>query len=214
MRPCTLIILLSLLPIHAPAQDTLSYRSDVYGNRYEWNPSGLRKISPDGRMLHAWQNPPGGNISWVDPADPFRILVFSRSTSQVIWLNNKLAPLTPAVYLPDTGILTPIAVCAAKDGGLWILDAAQSSLIKTDARLAVVSKTPFRLGYSASRDPEYKMTEFREGLFILESGMQLWQTDLFGQILKKTATPAIHLETGEDGLLLQLDSGKQVLYSK
>ncbi len=183
---------------------------DIQGNTYQWSAFEIKKLNSSDEILFSWQNPSGGALKWVDVSDPFRILTYSKELNQIIWLNNKLAPIGDPVHLSDFDLLEPVGIGMARDGGFWVLDAATSHLVKKSKRMETEISAPLRIGEIMTRQNWIQLAEWKQFLAILAPGQQLWMADLYGQILKKIPTEAMELRSSSDGLLLISPSDRAI----
>ena len=177
-------------------------RAGLDGFHYVWTDTELQKINNQAQVQWSWQKPAGGPISWIDPANPFRILVFVKQSSQVYWLNNKLILLSGPVFLPDLGITDPLAVASARDGGIWVIDAASGYLIKLDNKRQKRLEAPLKYDLNSQTGQLIQLAEWKDYLAILLPGQSLLIADLYGQVIKKIKTSAVWLDTQQEGLLL------------
>ena len=81
--------------------------SDALGNIYLAKDYQLEKYSPDGTLLFTYNNYLAGRIFSVDPADPFKVLVYYRDFGQVDILDNTLTPSADPVLLRAFGLELP-----------------------------------------------------------------------------------------------------------
>jgi hypothetical protein len=183
---------------------------DIQGNTYKWSAFEIKKLNSSNEIVFTWQNPSGGAIQWVDVSDPFRILTYSKELNQIIWLNNKLAPIGDPVHLSDFDLLEPIGIGMARDGGIWLLDAASNHLVKQSKRMETEISAPVRIGEILTEQTWIQIAEWKQFLALLLPGKQLWIADLFGQVLKKIPTEAQELRSASEGLLLISPSIKAI----
>lgn len=207
MKPILLTLSLCVAWLTAPGQSSLWIRTALNASQYEWSSDELKKRNAEGQIEYSWQQPAGGDITWIDPANPFRILVFIRQSDQVLWLNNKLSPVAGPVFLPDYGINLPVAAASAKDGGLWVIDASSANLVKFNPRMDKEFQKPFQV---PQNNTNIQMAEWKDYLSVLLPGKTLWIADLYGQFLKKIPTAAARLDIGADGFVLTGDKDRQV----
>ena len=194
-----IILFLSISGYISIGQETT--RADLLGNRYTWNSSEVKKLNPEGEFLCTWQNPAGGKITWVDPSDPFRILTFSKESNQIIWLDNKLAPIGNPVKLDALGMLDVSGICTSKDGGLWVFDQSSQALIKLNHRLTKEIEVPIRLNLENSSEAWVQMLERKQELYFLIPEESARVADLFGQIFKRIPVKARSMQIFGTGLL-------------
>ena len=176
-------------------------RNDLLGNQYSWSSFELIKMDSKGEFLFSWQNPSGGEIIWVDPSNPFRILTFTKESNQIIWLDNKLSPIGDPISLDQLGMLDISGICVSKDGGLWAFDQSTRLLIKLDQNLKKQIEAPFRIKLDNSAKAWVPMMEWKQQLYFLTPSEQIIVTDLFGQVSKHIPLNAKSMHVNNAGLL-------------
>lgn len=199
-----LVVCLALSGLHLSAQEM--ERTDKLGNKYLWDSYELIKKNSKGEFLFSWQNPAGGKLSWIDPGDPFRILVFSKEANQVLWLDNKLAPITDPVNLDQINILEVSGICSSKDGGFWVIDASTQKLIKLNQRFEKQFEAPIRIKLEHSSDAWVQMVEWNQELVFLIPDEYILVADLYGQVLKRIQVKSKSLQN-----LLENDTLKSLI---
>lgn len=188
-------------------------RKDLMGNQYTWNSHELKKTSAKGEFLFSWQNPGGGKITWTDPGNPFRILIFSKESNQIIWLDNKLSPIGNPLNLDLLGIHNLSGICSSKNGGFWAFDQSTQMLIKFNQSLDKQIEIPVRIKLENSSETWVQMLEWKQQLFFLIPGEKALVADLFGQIIKRIPVKASSMHIGKDGLLF-ISQNDSLLYWK
>lgn len=199
IQNCLLILFLASL--FGPAQAQENSRRDLSGNFYYWNSHSVEKKSPSRESLFSWQNPTGGVISWVDPADPFRILCFSRETNEIIWLDNKLVPIGQPIALDRLNILRINGICSSRDGGIWLVNPGANKLLKLSNRLEVQLEVPMRLPPELNPESWLPMLEWKQMLYLIFPDNKILVTDLYGQTLKQIPLKARTLDLVPEGPL-------------
>lgn len=88
---------------------------------------GKRKVSYSELLL--------GNPTEVDATDPFRILVFYRSSQNLLILNNDASPIGKAVDLSTLVQGETQHVARSSLGGVWIATEGENKLVRYDKHL-------------------------------------------------------------------------------
>ncbi len=183
--------------------------SDPLGNFYMVRENQIKKIDSLGQVLYTFSNPSLGKVSWLDTSDPFRILVYYRSFNLLIFLDRTLSPLGDPVRLDELEIFVPAGICRANQGGFWIVDQTNSSIIHLDSEL----KPQINIRLSGIRmdqnDSWFPMLEWKERLYICRQEQDVLQFDLFGTLLKNIPAKASGISFAEDMLLF---IGDQKIY--
>ena len=175
-------------------------RTDLIGNQYTWSSCELTKTDMQGKFLFSWQNLAGGKITWTDPSNPFRILTFSKESNQIIWLDNKLAPIGNPINLDQLGMYNISGICSSKDGSVWLFDHSTQKLIKLNQNLDKQIEVPLRIKLENSSDAWVQMIEWKQQLYFLIPGENAMVADLYGQIIKRIPVKASSMHIGKDGL--------------
>lgn len=202
MRAVITLLLFLLSGLGTIGQAQSGKQKDHLGNTYSWSPTEIKKINPNELVVFSWQNPAGGNISWVDPSDPFRIVAFSKETNTIHQLNNKLSPIGDPILLDEINQYDVIAACRAKKGGFWVLDQSKQSLINLSANLSIQSQTSVTVPYLDDDETSIQMIEYHQNLLLLIPSHSLIIFDLFGSRINIITTEAEQLQLSPDGLLL------------
>jgi len=188
-------------------------RTDLMGNQYSWSSNELKKTNVKGEFLFSWQNLSGGEITWTDPSDPFRILIFSKESNQIVWLDNKLAPIGNPVNLDNLGIHIVSGICSSKDGGFWVFDHSTQELKKLSKNLDTQIKVPLRIKLENSPETWVQMLEWKQQLYFLIYDENALVADLYGQIIKRIPIKASSMSIGKSGLLF-ISHNDSILYCK
>jgi streptogramin lyase len=88
-----------------------------------------------GRLLGSYSNLLLGSPHLVDPADPFRVVVFYQKSQAIVILNSKAAEVSPPVYFKNLSIGEAPSVCRSGNGGLWVFDRQGWAIARFDSHL-------------------------------------------------------------------------------
>lgn len=108
---------------------------DPLGDFYLNNDYQLEKYDPEGNLLYTYSNFLAGNIFFVDPSDPFKVLVYYRDFSQVEVLNNTLSISADPILLQSYGLELATLTCRSYNNGIWVYDQQNFELVRLDPRL-------------------------------------------------------------------------------
>ncbi len=183
--------------------------SDPLGHFYLVQEGQIRKIDSLGQVMYTFSDPEKGQVSWLDASDPFRILVYYRTFNQLIFLDRTLSPLGDPVRLDDLEIFVPAGICRARQGGFWVIDQSNSSLIHLDADLN--RQVDIRLGGINTNQMEswFPMLEWKERLYICRQGQNVIQFDLYGTQLINIPVKTMGISSMDNMMLF---IGDQVVY--
>jgi len=93
---------------------------DELGSLFLVNGEQLKKFDINGRLLCTYSNLFNGNISFVDAGDPFKILVYYRDFSQIVFLDNFLSESAEAILLETLGLELSTLACSSYNSGFWV----------------------------------------------------------------------------------------------
>lgn len=114
--------------------------SDIFNNLYIVSKTDLQKLNEEGILLNTYSNKNLGDITFVDATNPMRIVLFYVHFNQVVFLNNKLSPLSEPILLDDLGFTSVGGVCNSSQNGFWIFDSRNSQLVMISSSLQLVFK--------------------------------------------------------------------------
>ena len=105
---------------------------DLLGNYYLLYPTSIQKYNGDGNLLSTYSANKYGQISAIDVSNPLKILVFFKSFSQIIFIDNTLSEISTS-SITNTNVLPNVSVaCSSKKGGIWYFDQSNSMLCFID----------------------------------------------------------------------------------
>ncbi len=93
---------------------------DELGNLFLINDEQLTKFDVDGKLLYTYSNLYNGNITSVDAGNPFKILVYYRDFSQIVFLDNFLSKSAEPVNLETLNLELTTLVCSSYNNGFWV----------------------------------------------------------------------------------------------
>jgi len=114
---------------------------DALGNLYVADDYDLKMFNSDGKLLFTYSNYLAGKITFIDPTDPFKILVYYQDFSQVEVLDNQLARATDPILLQAYGLDLATLVCRSYNSGMWVYDPQNFELIRFDQSMQPTDRT-------------------------------------------------------------------------
>jgi hypothetical protein len=146
-------------------------------------------------------------IDHTDPADPFKILIFNRSSGTVMRLNNQLATLSNPWNLSSLGLFSPLVVCNSWDNGAWIYDQSLHELVRLD-HSGTIDQRSGSLGKHFPQGTEISMIreqDFRIYLAAPELGILVF--DRYANFLKKITLEGLKtFQINQNKILFSTDS--------
>ncbi|GAB4457602.1 MAG: hypothetical protein Fur0028_12080 [Bacteroidales bacterium] len=154
--------------------------SDIFDKVYITSKSDLYQINAEGDVLNTYSNRNLGEITFVDATNPMRILLFYVNFNQLVFINNKLSPISEPVSLDDLGFTSVGIACSSSQNGFWIFDTRNSQPVLISSTLQVVYKgTKIQLPDTLSPFPIY-MGEQGKKIFLAFQNMGVYIFDQTG----------------------------------
>jgi len=154
---------------------------DQFGNIYLINRFSIEKRNAAFEKVAYYNNSSFGEIKVCDVSNPFRILIFSETFNQLMWLDKNLTPLSVAVSLDDLGFDEVSLVCAGIGNGFWLLDAFENCLVYIRDNLQTVHKSQ-RLDLDAVHKFVH-LTEIDQRVVVSSSDSLLFYFDAYANLL-------------------------------
>ena len=121
---------------------------DIYGDIYIVERSVFYKFNLKGELLFSFANRQLGAISSVNVDNPMKIMLFYQDIGSVIFLNDKLVPITNELNFFEKGYSAVSLSTFSGNNQIYFYDPLYSNLVATDFFLKEVSRvhltfTPF-----------------------------------------------------------------------
>lgn len=231
MRFKIIVLLLSFVSAASFAQlpvDSLQgvtlIASDKIGNCYAVLQSEVIKFSPEGKRMNNFSRKDFGPVSQIDVRDPLRIHLFYRDFGMVRILDNQLGE-TSVLDLRTAGVIAPVVIANAVDGGIWVYESINNQLLKYDDRVQQQLLAINMFQFSGKPLNPLLMQASDNWLVLLTSD-EIYLFDRFGNyartIALKEKTKLLRMEdqvlwysdsTGLTGLNLKLNTEKKIPYN-
>ncbi|MCL2131902.1 MAG: hypothetical protein FWH36_05565 [Lentimicrobiaceae bacterium] len=159
--------------------------ADKLGNLYLCDGNILYKYSTNGELLYTYSAFSKGKISGLDVSNPLKILVFSKDFMQLMFLDQKLAPIQTVSSLSDLNLYVPACICSSYDNGFWVYDEVLNQLFRYDANRKMVNKSRLLNQIWDEKVSPVGIKETESGLLAVndtENGLLIF--DRFGTYLK------------------------------
>lgn len=157
---------------------------DPLGNVYVTNEYELKKLDPQGEELFTYSNFIAGNITHVDPSDPFKVLVYFKEFGQVDVLDNTLSPTTDPLLLQSYGYELATLVCRSYNNGMWIYDPLNFELLRFNQSMQISDRTGnINQLTGLEIDPNY-LLESDNNLYLNDPSAGLLVFDRYGTYYK------------------------------
>lgn len=172
------------------------YSLDVRGN--------LLKLDQSGHQLFLYNNRYLGKPAYIDPFDPFQLLLWYPAYATVVILDRTLNEVS-RTDLQYRGFTNPTLVAAAPDGGIWVWDDARKRLELLDqyGKIKASSGDIRQLGLNVQQP--VKLVANAKGVMLAQQGKGLWIFDAFAGFQKGLELPGLDQAYWEEQGLLYHD---------
>ncbi len=106
---------------------------DNFENIFVISGSTLIKYNSEGLRLSSYTDSYNESISLIDIKNPLKLLVYFENQNRIIFLDNNLNPVGHELLLETKSLFGNILVCSAENGGIWIFDSSENTIIKYDS---------------------------------------------------------------------------------
>ena len=158
---------------------------DLLGNLYVIQDALLQKYDPNGQFLFSYSNFSFGNITSVDVSNPMKIMLFYQETGTIIFLDDRLAPITNKIDLYSRQYMTISLAAYSSDNKIWLYDEVRADLIVLDAHFNEIN----RVHYNFQNFNPTQLQEITGKMFFMHNPEQgIFLFDSFGTYIKTIAT--------------------------
>lgn len=160
------------------------FTTDNIGNLYVINKDEIQKYNNQGTLLQKYSNKTMGNIQHVDASNPLKILLFYKDFSQIIFLNNMLAPNAESVALEKMNLQMARLACTSFNNGIWIYTMQNFELVRLNESLQVSHQTGNLMQQLGTElDPNF-LIEFNNRLYLNNPKTGILVFDIYGTYYK------------------------------
>lgn len=182
--------------------------SDIFDKVYVVSKSDLHQLSEEGDVFNTYSNRNFGEITFVDATNPMRILIFYVNFNQIVFVNNKLSPISESVSLDDLGFSSVGIACSSSQNGFWIFDTRNSQPVLISSALQVVYKgSIIQLSDTLSSIPIY-MGEYGKKLILAFQNMGVYIFDQTGMLEKFIPITSLQYFQVSGSAMYYLSEGK------
>lgn len=178
-------------PLPAIEQSARWMEVDKMKNLYlVLNDHTLLKYSPTGELLYRFNENTLGEITYVDISNPFRILVYYKDFTTVVFLDRTLSE-TRRHDLSAFDIPQVQALGTASDNNIWLFDNNTFTLKKISTQnQVIVESTDLNLLLSDDINPN-RVIEFDSKVFMNAPNIGILVFDIFGNYIKTIDLPGL-----------------------
>jgi hypothetical protein len=108
-------------------------RADKFDNVWIVNNSEVVCFNKQFRNVGSYSNILLGNPTYIDPLDPFRVIVFYQNSQSIAILNNAVSEISKPIRLRDKGISDANLVCRSGKGGFWVFNRSSWEILYFDS---------------------------------------------------------------------------------
>lgn len=176
-------------PLPAIEQSARWMEVDKMKNLYlVLNDHTLLKYSPTGELLYRFNENTLGEITYVDISNPFRILVYYKDYTTIVFLDRTLSE-TRRHDLSTFDIPQVQALGTASDNNIWLFDNNTFTLKKISTQNQVIAEsTDLNLLLSDDINPN-RVIEFDSKVYMNAPNIGILVFDIFGTYIKTITLP-------------------------
>jgi len=173
------LTLLKSIPVNA-----LFFTTDYLGQFYIVDNNQLSKFNQNGVLLHTYSEKILGNISFVDAANPLRLLLFYRDFVQIVILDKTLSAIGGNILLENLGLEQTLLTCTSNDNGFWLYDPQDFQLIRLDQNLKTTHKSgPINQILGIELTPNF-LIEYNNFVYLNDAERGILVFDIYGTYFK------------------------------
>ncbi len=191
MRKVLPLLLLTIIGFSLMAQDSVRVVEKVMGEWLTADPNGniylvdgqrLIKCDADGNLLYTYDDAFYGAITSIDVDNPMKIMVFYRESGRIVFLDERLSPVTEPLDLFSHEYLNITLAAFSTDNLIWLYDETHNELLCVDFYLKGVSRN--RLTISDFK-PSQLLACQEKFLLMNNPGDGVYFFDGFGTFVKR-----------------------------
>ncbi|WP_421949623.1 hypothetical protein [Phaeodactylibacter xiamenensis] len=191
--------------LHTLSTPCRDFTTDKLQNVYVVDKNNrVHKYGPDGREQFHFNNNTRGTLQYIDPTDPFNLLLFYPELQVVATLDRTMNE-TAVLELFTAGIFNATAIGLATDNNIWVYDQAAFRLKKVGQNGEVLIQSDNLSSLLDAPPIATQLLANNNIVYLNCPGQGVYVFDNFGQFHQLLPYP--------DVVSLQLQDGKLVLYS-
>lgn len=157
---------------------------DNLGYLYIYENYNLKKYTNKGILLNNYTNLSYGKLSFFDASDPYMLLLYYQNLNEIIFLDNRLAPIGNPINLDELGLYQVDKVCKSKEFAVWIYDDFDKRVIQYGFNPKGILN---EINLSLLNIPNGINFMSESGNYLyLSTGKQLYVFDIYGTLIKQT----------------------------
>jgi hypothetical protein len=132
-KAITALLLLLLITFGRSNGQCHFIRADKFDNVWVVNNSEVVCFDKQFKIVGSYSNILLGNPTYIDPLDPFRVIVFYQNSQSIAILNNAVSEISKPIRLRDKGISDANLVCRSGKGGFWVFNRSSWEILYFDS---------------------------------------------------------------------------------
>lgn len=123
-------------------------------------------------------------ISYIDISNPFKILVFYKDISTIVFVDNTLSKIGNPIKLESLGLEQSVIAASSNNNGFWVFENKKCNLVKIDQSLREVQASVNLNQLLTSEINPIFLTEQNENIFLCDPQLGILMFDLYGGFIK------------------------------
>ncbi len=182
--------------------------SDNIGNLYLIDNGKVGKYTNTGKLLVENSSLAMGDIFSLDATNALKMPVFFLDLSQVVYVDNNLAPRGDPIQLDVSGYPQTSCVCSSYNDGLWLFDKVSFELVRLNEFFEETNRSGNLiqiLGFAP--DPVY-MRELSNWLYVADPNRGILVFDWYGAYTKTIPVKGVRKFVIRAGRIYYITSDK------
>lgn len=207
------VFFLLLLGYHCQVEAQCGFiQADKLDNAWVVNNLEVLCFNNQMKKVGSYSNFLLGAPTYIDALDPFRVVVFYRSSQSIVVLNSEVSEISTPIILKDKGINEAYFVCRSSNGGFWIFDRIKWEILHFDSGFVATGEKIIPEQISATDSP-LSMQEYRGFIYLAFKDRGISRYDGFGAFLGVLPIKTDSYFTFFDGSICYQSEGRYFVYN-
>lgn len=187
------LFILITAPLNSKAQFKLykeipinshDFTTDQLGNLYVLADNQLIKYNKEGKELFEFSSNRYGEINSVDAFNPYKILLFYRDFSNILFLDNMLSLTGNPIDLQKLELEQTTLACNSHNNGIWTFNPLQRELIRLNEQLNISAETGnLEQQLNIDLEPNF-LVEYNNKVYLNNPKTGILIFDIYGTYIK------------------------------
>ena len=178
-KAITVISLIMIVTVGKTNGQCYFVRADKFDNVWVVSNSEVICFDKQLKKVGSYSNILLGNPTYIDPLDPFRVLVFYQNSQSIAILNNAVSEISEPILLRDKGIADASLVCRCSKGGFWVFNRTGWEILYFDSGFNITGEKLIPDAVFSEAKPQF-MQEYNGVLYLAFQGKGICRFDSFG----------------------------------